>query len=179
MTNRVYLRPFKLADAPTLYKWGQDKYYQHFAGFGYYKNMAQAETAAAQYASRKYSYAVCLKNNDQIIGLVEMYERGTSETELLTSKEIGFLMDKAQSGHGYMTEALTLLLNYAFTELKQTEIWAGTFKDNFRSQKLLMSLGFKYIYSVDMSKISNLFSYEEKYFVLKKAKWLDKIERTF
>ena len=46
MVSRVYLRPFNLADAPTLLKWGQDEYYQRLAGFGHYQNLAEAEVAA-------------------------------------------------------------------------------------------------------------------------------------
>lgn len=73
-----------------------------------------------------------------------------------------------------MTEALNILLDYAFKKLNQSEIWAGTFKNNFRSQNLLTRLGFKYIYSVDMSQLSKLFQYREDYFLLKKADWLNK-----
>ncbi|WP_317637734.1 GNAT family N-acetyltransferase [Lactobacillus xylocopicola] len=172
MAGRIYLRSFKLADAPTLLKWGQDKYYQHLAGFRQYHNLAAAETAAGQYAARKYSYAVCLTENQQLIGLVELYERGTDERELLKTKEVGFLLDKEFSGQGYMTEALKSLFEYAFKQLGQEEIWAGTFKQNQRSQHLLRRLGFQYMYSVDLGMISRLFAYEEKYYLLKKEEWL-------
>ena len=174
MGSRIYFRPFKLSDAPTLLKWGQDQYYQCLAGFGHYQNLAEAEVAAGKYAARKYSYGICLRNSQELIGLVELYNRGTSEEELLHTKEIGFLLDKDFSGQGYMTEALNILLDYAFKQLNQSEIWAGTFKNNFRSQNLLTRLGFKYIYSVDMSKLSKLFQYREDYFLLKKADWFNK-----
>lgn len=174
MTSRIYLRPFKLEDAATLFKWGQDQYYHRLAGFGHYQNLAQAESAAGQYAAREHSYAICLEKTQKLIGLVELYDRGTNENELLNSKEVGFLLDKEFSGHGYMTEALTLLFNFAFSKLDQEEIWAGTFVDNQRSQKLLQNLGFKFIYSVDLNQISHLFSYEEKYYLLKKTDWINK-----
>lgn len=173
MTARIYLRPFKAEDATTLLKWGQDKYYHQLAGFDHYQNLTQAEIAAGQYAARKYSYGVCLEKTHKLIGLVELYDRGTNEAELLTSKEVGFLLDKEFSGHGYMTEALTLLFNFAFNKLKQEQIWAGTFTNNERSQRLLRNLGFKFINAVDLSKISNLFSYEEKYYLLKRADWIN------
>lgn len=174
MTSRIYLRPFKLEDAATLLKWGQDQYYHQLAGFEHYQNLAQAEIAAGQYAAREHSYAICLEKTQKLIGLVELYDRGTNENELLNSKEVGFLLDKEFSGHGYMTEALTLLFNFAFIKLKQEEIWAGAFATNQRSQKLLQNLGFKFIYSVDLNQISHLFSYEEKYYLLKKTDWINK-----
>ena len=173
MVSRVYLRPFNLADAPTLLKWGQDEYYQRLAGFGHYQNLAEAEVAAGQYAARKYSYGICLSNSRQLIGLVELYNRGTNEEELLHTKEVGFLLDKDFSGHGYMTESLKILFDYAFKKLDQSEIWAGTYQNNTRSQNLLARLGFKLVYSVDMSKVSSLFEYQEDFFLLKKSGWLD------
>ena len=48
-----------------------------------------------------------------------------------------------------MNEAVHLILTYAFKHKRQTEIWAGTFADNEKSQKLLQRLGFHYVYTVD------------------------------
>ncbi|MDF7683038.1 GNAT family N-acetyltransferase [Lactobacillus sp. ESL0679] len=172
MAKRVYLRSFSLADAPVILRWGKDDYYYHYAGFSRYQNLAQAELAAKQYAARDNSYAICLQETQQVIGLVELYERGTNDQELLQTKEVGFLLDKSFSGHGYMTEALQLIFAYAFNQLDQTEIWAGTFAHNLKSQKLLQRLGFKYVYFVDLSKISHLFSYQEKYYLLDRKEWL-------
>ena len=42
--------------------------------------------------------------------------------------------------------------------------------------ELLKMIGFKYIYEIDYSQISDLFSYKEKYYLLKKTEWL-KIEQ--
>nr|MDF9461954.1 N-acetyltransferase [Lactobacillus amylovorus] len=55
---------------------------------------------------------------------------------------------------------------------RQTEIWAGTFANNEKSQKLLQRLGFHYVYTVDYSQVSALFSFKEKYYLLKKEEWL-------
>jgi len=178
MNSRIYLRPFNLADAATLLKWGQDEYYQRLASFGHYHNLAEAEVAAGKYAARKYSYGICLKNSQQLIGLVELYNRGTNEEELLHTKEVGFLLDKDFSGQGYMTEALKILFDYAFKKLDLSEIWAGAYQYNTRSQNLLERLGFKLVYSVDMSRVSSLFKYQEDYFLLRKSEWLD-IEQKF
>ena len=82
------------------------------------------------------------------------------------------MLDQSFEGHGYMTEALRLILTYAFKKKKQVEVWAGTFADNEKSQKLLKTLGFKYVYTVDYTQVSALFSFKEKYYLLKKEEWL-------
>ncbi len=177
MKMRIFLRPFNLDDAPTLLRWGQDKYYQHWAGFPHYRNLPEAEVAAGQYAARKNSYAVCLQSDGQMIGLVELYDRGVADDVLLNSKEVGFLLEQDFSGHGYMTEALNLLINYAFNDLKQLEIWAGTLKTNLPAQRLLQHFDFKYIYSVDLGALSHLLAGEERYFCLKKADWVKRTQK--
>ena len=143
------------------------------AGFEKIENMDQAVKSVHQYMTRPESYVICLRNSDEAIGLIELYERGMDEQSgLLKTKEIGFLLDQAFEGHGYMNEAVHLILTYAFKHKRQTEIWAGTFADNEKSQKLLQRLGFHYVYTVDYSQVSVLFSFKEKYYLLKKEEWL-------
>lgn len=171
--KRIFLRRFQEKDAPTLLKWGQNERYHTLAGFEKFTHLADAKKVARQYAARENSFALCLKANKKMIGLVELYERGMDERSgLLQTKEVGFLLDQAFEGHGYMTEALTLIFNFAFNKLKQKEIWAGTFDSNQHSQEFLKRLGFEYRYTTDYAQVSSLFAYREKYYLLKRKKWL-------
>lgn len=177
--KRIFLRRFQLTDAPVLLKWGQDEHYHKMAGFERYADLQQATEGARQYSKRENSFVICLQKSKQVIGLVELYERGMDERSgLLKTKEIGFLLDKNYEGRGYMTEALHLVIKMAFTKMKQVELWAGTFADNLRSQKLLKRLGFHYVYTTDYAQISHLFAYQEKYYLLKKADWLKIVANT-
>ncbi len=177
--ERIFLRRFQMKDAPVLLKWGQQDRYHKLAGFEKYANLEQAQKGTAQYSKRRYSFALCLKKTQQVIGLVELYERGMDERSgLLQTKEIGFLLDQAFEGHGYMTEALKLVINQAFGYMKQKEIWAGVFVGNTRSEHLLKRLGFHYVYTADYAQITHLFSYREKYYLLKKAEWLKMVSNT-
>lgn len=170
--KRIFLRPFQLDDAPVLLKWSQNAYYHKMAGFSHFENLAQAKKAAQQYANRLNSYAICLHNSKQVIGLVELYERGLDRrVGLLKTKEIGFLLSQPFEDQGYMTEAVRLVLKDAFTRLRQTEIWAGTFSNNHHSQHLLKKLGFQYVYEVDYRKVSPLFHYHERYYLLRRLEW--------
>ena len=172
-SKRIYLRRFEEKDAATLLKWGQNERYHAMAGFQRMQNMDQAVKSVHQYMARPESYVICLRDNNEVIGLVELYERGMDEQSgLLKTKEIGFLLDQAFEGHGYMTEAVRLILTYAFKRKRQVEVWAGTFDDNEKSQKLLRRLGFHYAYTVDYSQMSALFAFKEKYYLLKKEEWL-------
>lgn len=170
--KRIYLRKVELNDAATLFKWGQDPIYHKMAGYSGYSTLEKAREGAKIYSERPYSYAVVLKENDQMIGLVELYERGgDAEAGLLFTKSLGFMMDRAYWHQGYMIEALNLTFDYAFNKLDQNQIWAGTFSTNQASQNLLKKLGFRYVYTVDYNKVSELFNYKEKFFVLTPQDW--------
>ena len=160
-SKRIYLRRFEEKDAEQLLKWGRNARYHNLAAFENYQNIEEAQRGVEQYMARPESYIICLRQNDQTIGLIELYERGLDEQSgLLKTKEVGFLLDQAFEGHGYIKNK------------RQTAIWAGTFVNNEKSQKLLEKLGFQYVYTVDYSQISTLFSYQEKYYLLKQAEWL-------
>jgi len=58
---------------------------------------------------------------------------------------VGYSIDEDEQGKGYMKEALKLTIEYAFKEINLHRIEASTLVDNIRSQKVLLSCGFKEI----------------------------------
>lgn len=64
-------------------------------------------------AVKKYCFVVYNKDNGQIIGEVNLFfvERGP-----LLSCMIGYSLDQAYNGKGYMTEAVKQVVRYAFDE---------------------------------------------------------------
>lgn len=56
---------------------------------------------------------------------------------------IGYSLDEVQQGKGYMKEAVKLVVEYAFEELELHRIEATTLIDNEKSQRVLISAGFK------------------------------------
>ena len=173
-SKRIILRKIETRDAPTLLKWGQDSVYHKSAGYQYLEDLTAAQKSICQYRERPYSYGIVLKENSHLIGLVELYERGLDEYNgLLMTKDLGFLLDKNYWHQGLMTEALKLIINFAFEKLHQNQIWAGTFVSNENSQRLLKKLGFRYVYTTDYSMVSSLFNYQEKYYLLTPQDWHD------
>lgn len=173
-SKRIVLRNIEMTDAPILLKWGQDSIYHKSAGYQYLEDLDAAKKSVLQYQNRSYSYGIVLKENNRLIGLVELYERGLDEYNgLLITKDLGFLLDKDYWHQGLMTETLKLIINYAFKDLKQNQLWAGTFVSNINSQKLLKKLGFRYVYTTDYSAVTSLFNYQEKYYLLTLQDWHD------
>lgn len=60
----------------------------------------------------------------------------------LQSCYIGYYMDEAHNGKGYMTEAIELLVDYGFRTLMLHRIEAGVMPRNIRSMRVLEKAGF-------------------------------------
>lgn len=56
---------------------------------------------------------------------------------------VGYSIDKEQQGKGYMKEALSLVVDYCFTEIGLHRLEASTLVDNGKSQSVLRACGFK------------------------------------
>lgn len=58
---------------------------------------------------------------------------------------VGYSIDKNEQGKGYMKEALSLVIEYAFNDMELHRLEASTLVDNMRSQNVLISCGFNEI----------------------------------
>lgn len=57
--------------------------------------------------------------------------------------EVGYDMQKAHWGHGYMTEALRAILDFAEKDMKARRVCAQIYPGNQRSAALVMKFGFR------------------------------------
>jgi RimJ/RimL family protein N-acetyltransferase len=73
----------------------------------------------------------------------------------LESKTSSFgiaLADDSVKGRGFGTEAINLLINYAFRDLGLVTVFADTLLHNTRSQHVLKKVGFMFTHEDDMFK---------------------------
>lgn len=90
---------------------------------------------------RDQGYAFLIFHNDthQLIGGININNlcRGAAQYASL-----GYWLDYKHQGAGYMTEALRLVINYAFSELRLHRLHASCLPHNKASIKVLQRLGF-------------------------------------
>ncbi|CAH0346411.1 GNAT family protein [Bacillus sp. CECT 9360] len=86
-----------------------------------------------------YSFGIFLNEDEKLIGTIALLEvlRGA-----LQSCFVGYSLDQEQNGKGYMTEAVGLIVDFAFNELKLHRIEAGVMPHNLGSIKVLEKSGF-------------------------------------
>nr|WP_313897340.1 GNAT family protein [Bacillus cereus group sp. BfR-BA-01380] len=92
-----------------------------------------------QELDEQYSFGIYLNETGELIGSVTLSGvlRGP-----LQSCFIGYNLGKHHNGKGYMTEAVKLVVSYAFDELKLHRIEAGVMPHNIGSIKVLEKSGF-------------------------------------
>ena len=85
-------------------------------------------------------WAITLKDTRQLIGSIGIVPDPKRENPQV--RMLGYWLDEAHWGKGYMTEAVQAVLNYGFNELQLSLITANCYPHNKRSQQVLERNGF-------------------------------------
>ncbi|MFD1472715.1 GNAT family N-acetyltransferase [Companilactobacillus mishanensis] len=146
--EKLVIRNFTEADEKEFYKLMSSKKNHDTAGLEYSTDQNFVKKVFSQYLALANTYAIALKSNSQMVGIIELNERGISNG-LDKTREIGFIISEEYRHLGYAQEAISLLLDYGFNTLHLTEVWASVKLHNLIPQTLLTQLGFKYIYQAN------------------------------
>lgn len=87
-----------------------------------------------------YYFGIFTTNDDELIGTVNLFAvmRGS-----IQSAWLGYFLDEKHNGKGYTTEAVRLIVKYAFDELKLHRVEAGVMPHNIGSISVLEKAGFE------------------------------------
>ncbi|MCY7760570.1 GNAT family N-acetyltransferase [Bacillus spizizenii] len=146
--NTIYVRPLEVKDAEEhlrLQSENQD-FFEQFSMIradDYYTIEGQRKRIR-EYQQRlekdeEYHFGIFAASDDTLIGTVSLFQviRGALQTAF-----IGYFLDKAHNGKGLMTEAVKLIVDFAFHELKLHRIEAGVMPRNLGSMRVLEKAGF-------------------------------------
>lgn len=145
-TQRLILRKWEAEDASFLYEYAKDKEVAEKSGWVPHKSIEDSKEIIETVLSDFGCFAVVLKQENHIIGSIDiMIGKGSNIPDLPSDEgEIGYWMAKPYQRKGYMKEAILAVLKYAFMELKLTKMWCGYFDGNEASKGLSESCGFVY-----------------------------------
>ena len=147
--DQIYLRLYKTSDASELasLQTRNREFFQRVSPLlpeAFYTE--EYQKIRLQQALKKtdegqlYPFGIFLKANDKLIGDISLTQITRGD---LQSCYTGFTLDKEYNGKGYTTEALQLVVDFAFRELKLHRIEAGAMPDNIASIRVLEKVGFK------------------------------------
>ncbi|MDN4594711.1 GNAT family N-acetyltransferase [Polycladomyces subterraneus] len=148
--NRVYIRFLEESDAQAildLHMRNRD-FFQHYLpdrDDAYFTLEAQLLNIRGEIEKRKqgelYAFGIFLNATNELIGKVTLSE--ILHAPHLRSCWIGYYLDQAHNGNGYMTEAVRLAVKFAFEELNLHRIEAGVMPHNIASIRVLEKAGFE------------------------------------
>ncbi|MDQ0200432.1 GNAT family N-acetyltransferase [Neobacillus ginsengisoli] len=143
----IYIRPVEIEDAAALLDL-QTKNRGFFEKFAvdrdknFYTLESQLERIKRFEEDWKndqsYNFGI-FQDNGTLIGTINLFQvlRGS-----LQSAFIGYFLDKKYNGKGYTTEAVKLIVEYAFSQLKLHRIEAGVMPHNIGSIRVLEKSSF-------------------------------------
>ncbi len=138
-TERLMIRHFKDQDIEALFDLLKDEEVNIYLPWFPLKSLAETRTFyEKRLKDRRYSFAICLKEQDRVIGYVCV-----SEDE---SHDFGYALNKNYWHKGIMTEACKAIVEY----LKDDGIpyiTATHDLNNIRSGKVMRNIGMKYHYA--------------------------------
>jgi len=104
-------------------------------------------------ADERFPYMITLKESGAVIGMIDPRIEGTKVA-------IGYVMNRAYQGKGYMTESTCAIIDWAFLQPSIYRVYATTDVENIASQRVLEKAGMqregilhKYIVHVNISDV--------------------------
>lgn len=171
-TNRLFLRHIQPEDAKDLFPTFSDEdamqYYGHEPHQSLEDTHEMIERIQVHYAQRvAIRWGITLKGVDQVIGSCGFHRFGAG----FHYAETGYELNRAFWGQGIMTEAMSTILTYGFTELELHRVEAIIDIANEQSKGLLLKLGFTYEGNLRQRYYFRDLFEDEHYFGLLKNEW--------
>nr|BFE62374.1 GNAT family protein [Dactylosporangium thailandense] len=144
LTERLLLRPFRVADAPGLSAYRSDPRVARYQGWDAPFPIESALAFVAGLDGRDpraegwFQYAVELRETGALIGDV-----GANRHDEGRQAEIGFTLAPGYQGHGYAAEAAGRVVHHLLAEEGLHRVHASVDARNERSARLLERLGFR------------------------------------
>src|SRR5690242_9918675 len=171
-TNRLFLRQIQLDDAADLFATFSDESVMEFYGHLPHCSIdesveliRQQHTWYAEHAGIR--WGITLKGEDRVIGSCGFY----GFDEGFHRAETGYELNRAFWRQGIMSEAMSAILTYAFSEPALNRVEAVVDDVNERSKGLLRKLGFAHEGTLRRRFFFRNRFLDEHYFGLLREEW--------
>ncbi|MBS1205353.1 MAG: ribosomal-protein-L7/L12-serine acetyltransferase [Proteobacteria bacterium] len=132
ITQRLVIRPFKGKDAVALLDYLASPRVPCFHDEKLH-SLAEAQVEVAKRSHDAGQFAVCIKDNDELIG--HLFADNSGEPDSNTWS-VGWHFNQRYEKQGYATESVTALFNHLFHEKGARRLYAWVEDYNWASQKL-------------------------------------------
>jgi ribosomal-protein-alanine N-acetyltransferase len=149
ISTNIHIRLLSVDDAPAMLDLQLENkaFFEKFAmerNSDYYtlENIQKRLKMFAENAKldEDYFFGIFTNDSSRLIGTINLFAimRGS-----IQSAFVGYFLDEKHNGKGYTTEAVKLIVKYAFDELKLHRVEAGVMPHNTGSIRVLEKAGFE------------------------------------
>ncbi|MDR1182093.1 MAG: GNAT family N-acetyltransferase [Bacteroidales bacterium] len=142
--EKIFLRALELSDVQTLYVfendtsiWQVSDTIMPYSSFALEQYVLEAVNTDI-YTSKQLRLVICECSNGKPIGLIDLFDFNPKHLRA----KVGMLIHTDYRQNGYASEALKLLIDYAFTTLNLHQLSCTLTPDNIGSIKLFQKHGF-------------------------------------
>lgn len=139
-TSRLILRSFMKKDAEALFAYLKSPITPCFNDEKL-NSLSEAESEVLRRSQDKNQFAVCMKENDVLIG--HLFADNSNEPDNNTWA-VGWHFNQRYEKRGYATESVTALFDYLFNKKGARRLYAYVEDYNISSQKLCQRLNMRY-----------------------------------
>lgn len=145
-TERLILRPWREADADSLFKYAKDPDIGPVAGWPTHTSVEESREIILTVFAAPETYAVVLKETGEPVGCCGIMSSNSLHTADMKQKEaeIGYWIGKPYWGKGLIPEAVKALLSRCFDKMGLDAVWCGYYDGNVKSERVCEKSGFRY-----------------------------------
>ena len=141
-TERLKLRAIKRSDIDDIYEYSNNPQTSQYLLWSphqsIYTTQEFVDIIISKYKSREYhDWAIVLKKSNKMIGTCG-FTRIDAETRIV---ELGYVLNPSYWGNGYATEAVNIVLDFAFNELDANRVEAKFIQGNDASLAVMKKVG--------------------------------------
>lgn len=137
--EHVYLRPAEPADAELVHRWYSDARVLSLMGELPRSLAAWRTNFQPDGSDRVFAFVVCRLTDDEPVGRTDVFEIDRHNGSAAFGITIG---DPAQWGRGLGTDAINVVVDFAFGQLRLERLWLATDAFNVRAQAAYRKAGF-------------------------------------
>ncbi len=141
--QRIVLRKIADSDAQSIFEHAQDRQVsKYLSRVPYPFYLRHAKDFIKNIASKKgqFHFGIILKESNDLIGIIAIHHISRKHRKAM----IGYWLGRKYWRKGFGTEALQLILDFGFKQLKLTRIYARVMVPNIASARLLEKAGFRH-----------------------------------
>jgi diamine N-acetyltransferase len=142
--EKIFLRALEISDVQTLYAfendtsiWNVSDTIMPYSAFALEQYVLEAINTDI-YTTKQLRLVICACSNGKSIGLIDLFDFNPKHLRA----NVGMLIHADYRQNGYASEALKLLIDYAFTTLNLHQLACCLTPDNIASIKLFRKYGF-------------------------------------